>query len=160
MIKPRFVLFGVLAAACCSGALAQAGEASALASTSAATVTTSAAWRVRQSAYFKRNWGVDIVGVRPVSSGLMLAFRYRVLDADKAKALNDSHHRAYLRDEATGTVFAVPALENVGELRTGTRPEAGRTYYMIFGNPGRTVKSGSRISIVAGDFHADGMIVD
>ena len=119
----------------------------------------SAQWHARNAFYFKRKWGVDIVDVRPLSSGYMLAFRYRVLDPDKAKLLNDRKAKAYLRDEASGAVFAVPAMENIGELRSGTAPEADRIYYMIFGNPGRFVKAGSRVSIVAGDFHADGLVV-
>ena len=64
------------------------------------------------------------------------------------------------RREATGNVLSVPAMENVGELRTGAAPEADRTYFMIFGNPGRLVKSGSRVSVVAGALHIDGLIVD
>jgi hypothetical protein len=117
-------------------------------------------WRSRDSFYYKRNWGVEIIGIKPVSSGYMLAFRYRVLDPEKAKVLNDRHSRAYLRDEATGTVLAVPAMENIGELRTGSAPEADRTYFMIFGNPGKLVKSGSRVTVVAGNLHIDGLIVD
>ena len=117
-------------------------------------------WRARQGLYYKRNWGVEIIGVKPVSSGYMLAFKYRVLDPEKAKLLNDRKTRAFLRDEATGNVLSVPAMEKVGELRTGAAPEADRTYFMIFGNPGRLVKSGSRVSIVAGALHVDGLIVD
>jgi hypothetical protein len=120
----------------------------------------SAAWRARQGLYYKRNWGVEIIGVKPVTSGYMLAFRYRIVDPEKAKVLNDRHSKAYLRDEATGTVLSVPAMENVGELRAGTTPEANRTYFMIFGNPGKLVKSGSRVSVVAGNLHIDGLIVD
>jgi hypothetical protein len=125
-----------------------------------AAVPTSAEWRSRQGLYYKRNWGVEIIGIKPVSSGFMLAFRYRVLDPAKAKVLNDRHSKAYLRDEATGTVLSVPAMENVGELRTGAAPQADRTYFMIFGNPGRLVKSGSRVTVVAGNLHVDGLIVD
>jgi hypothetical protein len=121
---------------------------------------TATAWRARQSLYYKRNWGVEIIGVKPVSSGYMLAFKYRVIDPEKAKLLNDRQTRAFLRDEATGNVLSVPAMENVGELRTGAAPVADRTYFMIFGNPGKLVKSGSRVSVVAGALHVDGLIVD
>ncbi|MEI8169063.1 MAG: hypothetical protein WCG50_05280 [Rhodoferax sp.] len=121
---------------------------------------TSAAWRARQGLYYKRNWGVEIIGVKPVSSGYMLSFKYRVLDPEKAKLLNDRQTRAFLRDEATGNVLSVPAMENVGELRTGAAPIADRTYFMIFGNPGKLVTSGSRVSVVAGAMHVDGLIVD
>jgi hypothetical protein len=119
-----------------------------------------AEWRMRQSLYYKRNWGVEIIGVKPVSSGYMLSFKYRVLDPEKAKLLNDRQTRAFLRDEATGNVLSVPAMENVGELRTGAAPIADRTYFMIFGNPGKLVTSGSRVSVVAGAMHVDGLIVD
>lgn len=129
-------------------------------STVAAAAPTAGNWRARQGPYFKRNWGVEIIGVKPVSSGYMLALRYRILDAEKAKVLNDRKSKAYLRDDATGTVLAVPAMENVGELRTGAAPVEGRTYFMIFGNPGKLVKSGSRVTVVAGELHIDGLIVD
>jgi hypothetical protein len=140
--------------------VATAGSLEAIAHAPKAAAPTSAEWRSRQGLYYKRNWGVEIIGVKPVSSGLMLAFRYRVLDPAKAKVLNDRHSKAYLRDEATGTVLSVPAMENVGELRTGAAPQADRTYFMIFGNPGRLVKSGSRVTVVAGNLHVDGLIVD
>jgi hypothetical protein len=114
----------------------------------------------RSSLFFKRNWGVDVVGVHPVSSGQMLAFRYRVLDDAKARPLFDKTLKPYLIDEATGTRLAVPAMENVGELRQDVTPAIDRIYYTIFGNPGKLVKTGSRVSIVIGNFHIDGLIVD
>jgi hypothetical protein len=118
------------------------------------------AWRARQGLNFKRNWGVEIVNVKPVSSGYMLALRYRVLEPDKAVIFNDRKVKTYLVDEASGTVLAVPALENVGELRPGATPEAGRIYFMIFGNPGKLVKTGSRVSLRVGNLTATGMIVE
>lgn len=114
----------------------------------------------RSSQYFQRNWGIDIVGVHPVASGQMLAFRYRVLDEAKAKPLFEKTLKPYLIDEASGTRLAVPSMENVGELRQDVTPEAERIYYMIFGNPGKLVKAGSRVSIVIGNFHLEGLIVD
>jgi hypothetical protein len=116
-------------------------------------------WNSGPGQYYRRNWGIDVVGVKPVSSGSMLAFRYRILDPDKARVLNDRKSRAYLIDAATGTVLMVPTLENVGELRPGATPRAGRTYFMIFGNPGQLVKSGSRVSVVAGGLRIDGLVV-
>jgi hypothetical protein len=117
-------------------------------------------WQSRQSLYYKRNWGIDVVGVHPVTSGYMLAFRYRVLDPNKAKQLNDRQIKAYIVDEASGIKLAVPSMENVGDLRSGTSPEAGRTYFMIFGNPGKLVKAGSRVSVVVGNFSVEGLVVD
>jgi hypothetical protein len=129
-------------------------------SATAISAATSASWHERQGLYYKRNWGLDVVGIKPVSSGYMLAFRYRILDPAKAKMLNDLKSKAYAIDEVTGIRLAVPAMENVGELRTGSTAEAGRTYFMIFGNPGRLVKTGSRVTVVAGNLHIDGLVVD
>lgn len=117
-------------------------------------------WRARQGLYYKRNWGVEVIGVKTVSSGYMLAFKYLIVDPEKAKLLNDRKTRAFLRDEASGTVLSVPAMEKVGELRPGATPEVGRAYFMIFGNPGRFVKPGNRVSVVAGGLSIDGMIVE
>jgi len=119
-----------------------------------------ATWHARESLYYKRNWGVDIVGVHPIASGYMLEFRYRILDADKAKTLNDEKAKAYLIDETTGTRFAVPNMENIGELRQKATPQGYRTYFIIFGNPGKLVKPGGRVTVVVGDFRADGLVVD
>lgn len=117
-------------------------------------------WNATRSVSYKRTWGVELIGVKPVASGYMLAFKYRVLDPAKAQALNDRKGKAYLIDEATGTVLAVPAMENIGELRQGAKPVADRSYFMIFGNPGKLVRAGSRVSIVAGLFRVDGLVVE
>ena len=122
--------------------------------------TTAASLRARNSLYFQRNWGVDLVGVHRVSSGLMLRFDYRVVEPTKATALTDRKTRPYLVDDATGTALAVPAMENIGELRQIAPLEARRTYFMIFGNPGGLVKRGGRVTIVVGNFRAPGLVVN
>jgi hypothetical protein len=121
---------------------------------------TAASWRARRAIYYQRNWGVDIVGVRPVSSGYMLRFDYRILDPEKAAVLKDRKSKAYLIDEKTNTALAVPAMENIGELRQVAPLEVNRTYFMIFGNPGKLVKSGSRVTIVVGTLRVEGLVVD
>ena len=121
---------------------------------------TFAAWHARRGKNLERTWGIDIVGVRRVSSGYMLRFDYRVLDPDKAGVLVDRKAKAYVIDEATHTALAVPAMENIGELRQVAPLEASRTYYMIFGNPGGLVKRGGRVTIVVGNFRAEGVVVD
>ncbi len=120
----------------------------------------SATWHARHDTFFRRNWGVDIVGVRYVSSGMMLEFSYRVLDAKKAAALNDKQATPWLIDETTGMKFEVPQMEKVGQLRQTAPPQVGRIYWMVFGNTGRTVKPGSRVSVVIGNFRADGLVVE
>jgi len=117
-------------------------------------------WHARQGVKFQRTWGVDIVGVRRVSSGLMLRFDYRVVEPEKAGVLTDRKNRPYLVDEATGIALAVPAMEKVGELRQVAPLQPNRTYYIIFGNPGAVVKHGARVTVIAGRFRAEGLEVD
>ncbi|MBS0393591.1 MAG: hypothetical protein JSR54_03145 [Proteobacteria bacterium] len=116
-------------------------------------------WAATRSAFFRRTWGVDIVGVRLVSSDWMLEFKFRVLDPDKAAPLLDEHAKPYLVDEASGARLAVPAMENVGELRQHTRPEANRSYFMLFGNASRIVPRGGHVTVVIGKFEAPGIPV-
>jgi hypothetical protein len=121
---------------------------------------TQASWNAHHAKYFQRNWGVDIVGIHRVSSGFMLRFNYRVVEPGRASALTDKTQRPYLIDEATHTALAVPAMENIGELRQVAPLETNRTYYMIFGNPGGLVKRGGRVTLVVGNFRAEGLVVD
>jgi hypothetical protein len=117
-------------------------------------------WHEREGVLYKRNWGVDIIGVHLVASGSMLEFRYRVLDAKKAKELNDKRWNPYLLDKATGAKLAVPQMEKIGRLRQTATPQVGRIYWMMFGNPGKRVKPGSQVSVVIGDFRVDGLVVE
>src|ERR1700687_3745908 len=80
--------------------------------------------------FYQLTWGVDILGVEVVSSGFMLRFSYRVLDAKKAKALNDKKLTPYLFDQGTGTKLEIPTMEKVGQLRQTATPEDGRVYWM------------------------------
>jgi hypothetical protein len=116
-------------------------------------------WAAANGTYLKRTWGVDVVGVRLVSSDWMLEFKYRVLDADKAAPLLDQHVKPYLVDDASGARLAVPAMENVGELRQHTTPDPNRIYFMIFGNAEKIVPRGGHVSVVIGQFQASGLPV-
>jgi hypothetical protein len=116
-------------------------------------------WAAANSTYLKRTWGVDVVGVRLLSSDWMLEFKYRVLDPDKAAPLLDQHVKPYLVDDVSGARLAVPAMENVGELRQHTTPDANRNYFMIFGNADKIVPRGGHVSVVIGQFQASGLPV-
>jgi hypothetical protein len=117
-------------------------------------------WRARQGQYYQRNFGIDILGVERVSSGEMLAFRYVVLDPEKAQAFNDKRNSAYLIDEKTGAKLTVPQMEKVGALRTTTTPQPGRMYWMVFANTSRIVDAGARVDVVIGDVHIEGLTVE
>jgi len=114
----------------------------------------------REVAYYEMLWGVDSLTVKAVESGELIRFSYRVLDADKAKLLNDKKVDAYLFAPEARARLVVPSLEKVGMLRQSNTPEPGKAYWMAFSNPGRTVKRGDRVNVVIGHFQAEGLVVE
>jgi hypothetical protein len=114
----------------------------------------------RAGTYYKVVWGVDSLGVKWGESGEVIRFSYRVLDADRARVLNDKTFEPSLIDPQAGVKLVVPSLENVGQLRQSAPPENGKSYWMVFSNKGRLVKRGDHVSLVIGPFRADGLVVD
>jgi hypothetical protein len=110
--------------------------------------------------FYENMWGVEIVGVKAVESGAMLRFSYRVLDADKAQALNDKKSTPYLYDVTSHVRLEVPSMEKVGQLRQSSAVEPGRVYWMVFSNKERMVKPGTRVDVRIGDFLAQGILVE
>jgi hypothetical protein len=114
----------------------------------------------RARAYYGLVWGVESLSVKAVESGEIIRFVYHVIDADKAKTLNDKKLEPALIDPEKGVKLVVPSLEKVGLLRQMSTPEAGKSYWMAFSNSGRLVRRGDRVNIVIGQFHADGLFVE
>ena len=114
----------------------------------------------RAEQYYSLVWGVDSLEVKYAESGEVIRFSYRVLNAAKAKALNDKQNEPSLIDARAGVKLVVPSLEKVGKLRQSSTPESGKSYWMAFSNKGRYVKRGDRVIVVIGQFRADGLIVD
>jgi hypothetical protein len=114
----------------------------------------------RAEMFYARRFGVDHLQVRYTASGSSLQFRYRVLDAEKAKILNDKRANPYLIDRETGNKLAVPTMEKIGTLRQVATPEEGREYWMVFSNPGKLVKPGQRVDVVIGSFRVEGLLVE
>ena len=106
--------------------------------------------------------GVKIRGVRLSAAGFMLDLRYRVLDAAKAAPLLDRKVQPYLQD-SRGARLGVPASPKVGQLRSTRRGGEilmDRDYSMLFGNPGRYLKPGSKITLVVGEQKLENLIVE
>jgi hypothetical protein len=114
----------------------------------------------RAAAYYGLYWGVDGMVVKTAESGELIRFSYHVLDAEKAKMLNDKKYDPLLVSPAAGIQLVIPSLEKVGQLRQSSTPEAGRSYWMAFSNPGRRVKKGDRVDVVIGQFRAEGLVVE
>jgi len=114
----------------------------------------------RARAYYGLVWGVDSLSVKAVESGEIIRFVYHVIDADKAKTLNDKKLEPALIDPDKGVKLVVPSLEKVGFLRQTSTPVEGKSYWMAFSNSGRLVRRGDRVNIVIGQFHADNLTVE
>jgi hypothetical protein len=111
-------------------------------------------------AYYGSVWGVEDLSVKLVESGEIVRFTYHVIDAERAKPLNDKKVQPSLIDPRAGVSLVVPSLEKVGQLRQSSTPEAGKSYWMAFSNNGRLVKRGDRVIVVIGQFKAEGLIVE
>ena len=163
----RVVVKGMFLAAICLCAVsvpkisAQSNATPAVISAGAGTAPANRQGRVprREAAYYSLNWGVDSFSVKSVESGELIRFSYRIVDAEKAKPINDKKIDAYLIDPESNVKLIVPSLEKVGLLRQSSTPIAGSSYWMAFSNPGRPVKRGDRVNIEIGQFHLDGVVV-
>jgi hypothetical protein len=110
--------------------------------------------------HYQTIWGVDSFVVRSVESGQMIRFSYRVIDGEKATAVNDKKATPYLIDEAAHVKLVVPMMEKVGQLRQSAAPESGKSYWMVFSNKGGFVKQGDRVSVEIGKFRIDGLVIE
>jgi hypothetical protein len=110
--------------------------------------------------YYQSEWGIEILGVKTVSSGLMIRFSYLVQDAKKAAQLNDKRANPILIDEKSGAQLVIPTVEKVGQLRQSPTPENGARYWMLFSNKGTLVKPGDLVDIEIGNFRAHGLVVE
>jgi hypothetical protein len=96
--------------------------------------------------------GIEVVGVHVTAGGSIVDFRYRVVDSSKAARILKRQVKLNLLDEANGLRLNVPVMPYVGALRqSAIEPEAGKTYFILFGNAARSVKPGSKVTLVIGD---------
>ena len=110
--------------------------------------------------YYESMWGVESLRVKLAESGELVRFDYRVLDPEKAAALNDKKAEPELYDAEAGVKLVVPQMEKVGKLRQSSTPKVGMTYWMAFSNPTRAVKRGHRVDVVIGSFRANNLVVE
>jgi len=110
--------------------------------------------------YYQGVFGVDQLRVKVAESGQLIRFNYRVLDPEKAVALNDKKADPQLFDPQAGVKLAIPQMEKVGKLRQSSSPKAGMTYWMAFSNPTLAVKRGHHVNLVIGSFQATNLLVE
>jgi hypothetical protein len=114
----------------------------------------------RAGTYYRLVWGVSDLSVKSAEGGEVIRFKFHVLDASKAKMLNEKKFEPALIDDQAHVKLVVPLMDKVGKLRQTSPPEAGKTYWMLFSNKGGYVKRGDKVDVVIGKFRADGLVVD
>lgn len=97
--------------------------------------------------------GIRLLVLRPTAGGHMIDVRFEVVNPEAAGHMlgEGSKVKFSLVNPATGQSAEVPNTM-VGLLRhkaRQTRPE--RIYYILFGNPGMAIVSGSRVNLRFGD---------
>ena len=110
-----------------------------------------------------RDWGVEVLGLRLTAANMMMDFRFRVIDAEKALPLFDHRIKPYVVVDRSDIKLPVPMGAKVGSFRPTNRGKnitSGRNYYMIFGNPDRHVQEGETVTVVIGDFKVEGLVVN
>lgn len=167
----NLLLSCLLASLSVSGALAQSAQqqekaapppagASVVSQSAGAPAIAHAVPSGRQALMLRRLWGIDDVHVRYTASGEMVRFSYRVVDADKARVLNDKKNEPAMIVLKTGSKLGIPETEKVGKLRQTSDPQNGREYWMVFTNVGKVLQPGDRVDIVIGTFRAANLIVE
>lgn len=105
--------------------------------------------------------GVRIESLRLTAADYMLDLRFRITDPERAAPFLSRKTELQLVDEASGARLAVPNTPKLGKLRQVARKDmADRNYFILFANPGRFLKPGSRVTLVAGDTRIGGITVE
>jgi hypothetical protein len=106
-------------------------------------------YTVPQNSAMEAKLGVRFTRAAVVADGGIVELRYTVLDAQKAsKFQSDTHHPPVLRSESRGgDVYRAALMKQGHELRPG------QTYYILYLNNHRSVRSGEDLTIDAGGSH-------
>jgi len=115
-----------------------------------------------QEALAESVYGIRVEGLHLSAAGSMLDFRYRVLDPVKAAPILDARMQPYLFDEARGAKLGVPDTPVLGRIRQTARNHkiyTDRTYFIMFGNPGKAVQSGDKVSLLLGQLKITDLMV-
>jgi len=105
--------------------------------------------------------GIRVESLRLTAADYMLDLRYRITDPERATAFFSRKTELQLVDTASGARLAVPNTPKLGRLRQVARKDMpDRSYFMLFANPGRYLKAGSQVTLVAGDTRISHLTVE
>ena len=108
---------------------------------------------------FEERWGIEILGIRRSADGLLLDFRYKVIDPVAAQPLFARQVKPVLIHNESGARVRVPSSPKVGPMRSSNRPQKDRTYFVLFANPSRFMKEGTEVTVEIGEFRAENLVV-
>jgi hypothetical protein len=98
--------------------------------------------------------GIRVESLRLTAADYMLDLRYRITDMERAAPFFSRKTELQLVDPVSGARLAVPNTPKLGRLRQVARKDMpDRSYFVLFANPGRYLKAGSQVILVAGDTH-------
>ena len=117
-------------------------------------------------------WGMQISSVWLADDGAALGVSYKVLDPDKATLLSDDSIPVLLLDQASGARLSLRVQSPMGAVPKHSQARskalaaqqpwsfppprnkliAGREYSFVISNPQKTVKPGSLVVLVVGNF--------
>jgi len=105
--------------------------------------------------------GIRVESLRLTAADYMLDLRYRITDPERAAAFFSRKTELQLVDPVSGARLAVPNTPKLGRLRQVARKDMpDRSYFMLFANPGRYLKAGSQVTLVAGDTRITQLMVE
>lgn len=105
--------------------------------------------------------GIRVESLRLTAADYMLDLRYRITDPERAAVFFSRKTELHLLDPVSGARLAVPNTPKLGRLRQVARKDmTDRSYFMLFANPGRYLKAGSEVTLVAGDVRIGHLTVE
>lgn len=104
--------------------------------------------------------GIRIGALKLSANGNMIDMRYRVIDLEKAQKTMSPKSTIYLVDQASGMKLTTPVMAKVGKLRQLPQPSSvNRWQPMLFQNPGRMLKRGSKVTLVIDGLRFEDLVV-
>jgi hypothetical protein len=105
--------------------------------------------------------GIRIESLRLTAADYMLDLRFRITDPERAAPFFSRKTELQLVDPVSGARLAVPNTPKLGKLRQVAHKDMpDRSYFVLFANPGRYLKAGSQVTLVAGDTHIAQLTVE
>lgn len=105
--------------------------------------------------------GIRVESLRLTAADYMLDLRFRVTDPERAAPFFNRKTEFQLVDPVSGARLGVPDTPKLGRLRQVARKDMpDRSYFLLFANPGRYLKTGSQVILMAGETRISGLTVE